>query len=393
MAGSVAFRHNADSDLPVTGMPAWRSNGGPSRGHPARAWPNSFDAPLETSLRLVRLHVVGVMAQFAGADHEVPGTLGASVQLLKGEQIVFRKELANTRHYGDASDLSPLSRVLADGSSVKTLGRVMLDEEKWRVDLLTLDLTPGVEADRFKFKSLSSPASFSIFDVFVEVAAIHACPFHSAGGGVPLARIGSIVRLGDRGEFAKAFSQLQSSVIETVDLDDAGGQVLTFLAVLTAAMLEMEGSRDLLREQLEAARSLDKASTPDEILEVARRQAERIAAPLFRDTSNPAGQLMDQAMRFVDREYRQPLSDATVARELGLSTSHFRFLFRQATGQPFHQYLIAVRLEKAKEMLTSRHASVGTVAEAVGFGALSHFSRAFTQRFHASPSQIRRGVS
>lgn len=340
-----------------------------------------------------RLHIVGVMAQFAGIDHEVPGTLGATVQLLSGDTIVFRRELANARHYGDASDLSFRNRKLEDGSRTRTLGVVGMDETTWRVDVLTLNLDEGTEADRFKFMSLSSPASFSIFDVFAETAAIHGCPFHSAGGGVPLARIPSIVRLGDRGQFARALEQLRTSVVATEELDDARGQVLTFLAVLTASMLELDGGRDLLREQLTAARALEAATSSESILEVAQNHAERIASQLFRDGTNPSERLMERAIRLVDRNYRQPISDESVARDLGLSTSHFRFLFRQASGQPFHQYLIAVRLEKAKEMLLSGRISVSEVAHSVGFGALSHFSRAFTQRFEVSPSQIRRGAT
>jgi AraC-like DNA-binding protein len=333
------------------------------------------------------------MAQFAGTSHEVPGTLGATVQLLREGAIVFRQELANSRHYGDAGDLSPVTRTLGDGSTIRTLGRVVLDESMWRVDMLSLNLGQGVEADRFKFKSLSSPASFAIFDVFAEVAPGHACPFHSAGGGVALAKLASIVRLGDRGEFTKAFEQLRKSVMSTEELDDARGQVLTFLAVLTGAMLEMSGGRSLLREQLIAARALEEANSPDDIFDVAQRHAEDIAGQMFRDGSNPSERLIERALRLVDREYRRPLSDATVADDLGLSTSHFRFLFRQATGQPFHKYVLAVRLEKAKELLLSQETSVGAVADAVGFGGISHFSRAFTQRFQVSPSQIRRGVS
>ena len=100
---------------------------------------------------------------------------------------------------------------------------------------------------------------------------------------------------------------------------------------------------------------------------------------------------MDKALAYVERNYARSLTDAAVARHLGLSTSHFRYLFRQATGQPFHKYVIAARLEKAHQLLMEMEpASVGTIAKAVGFAGLSHFSRAFTQRFNASPANVRR---
>lgn len=97
-------------------------------------------------------------------------------------------------------------------------------------------------------------------------------------------------------------------------------------------------------------------------------------------------------MAIVERHYAKDLTDAMVAAQLGLSTSHFRFLFRQATGHPFHKYVVALRLEKAKQMLIEQEIPVSQIATAVGFTGLSHFSRAFTQRFSASPSHIRRAA-
>jgi len=318
--------------------------------------------------------------------------LGAAVQLLSRGEIVYRLELVNGRHYSDAEDGEPIQRVLGDGSSLQTVGSVRLEEEDWRVDVLTIDLPTDLEADSFRFKSLSSPASFIVFDVILEAEEPHGCPFHSSGGGVPLARMGAIVRLGDRVEFAKAMAQLELGILSTSDLDEARGQVLTFQAVVAAAMLEMGGARELVREQLALARELDQVGTTEEIAQIARRRIAVIAEPLFHEASSHSDQLVDRALAWVERNYAKPISDATVARYLGLSTSHFRFLFKQATGQPFHKYLIAVRLEKARQMLLDPRSSVSSVAKAVGFSALSHFSRAFTSRFSVSPTQIRRGT-
>ena len=390
-AAGPAFS-SEQADLPLSGQAAWRSNGGPTRGHPARSFPNTLESELPLRSGLQRLQLVGVLAQFAGPGHEVPGTLGASVQLLDGNEVVYRTELVNGRHYSDASSLEPIHRVLNDGTSIETVGVARMDESDWRVDVLTLVLPAGLEADSFKFKSLSSPASFTLFDVLLEADAPHGCPFHSGGGGIPLSRIGAIVRLGDRVQFGKAVAQLEDSVNGTADLDEARGQVLTFLAVVSAAVLETGGGRELLRVQLESARELDRAESSGEIIEIAHRRIETIAEPLYRQSSSHSDQLVDRALGLVERYYAKPLTDAGVAQQLGLSTSHFRFLFKQATGQPFHKYLIAVRLEKARNMLQDPRATVGSVAKAVGFAALSHFSRAFASRFSVSPTQIKRGL-
>ena len=387
-----AFQAPVDFEMPVSGELAWRSNGGPSRHHPARSWPNSFEANLPKAGSLARLHILGVLAQFAGSSYEVPGTLGASIQLLNGDSIVFRKELVNGRHYGDAEDLQPVERSLGSEGQIRTAGTASMDEGLWRVDLLTLDLERPLMAQSLKWKSLSSPASFAIFDIFVESTGGHPCPFHSQGGGVPLNRIAPIVRLGDRVEFSRAMDQLEVAVLATEDLDDARGEALTFLAAVTAAMLESGGSRNLVREQLLAARQLESLSTPAEIFAATRDRVQALATSLFRQSSSPTEDVVDRALALIERNYSKDLTDCGVARELGLSASHFRFIFRQATGQPFHKYLVALRLEHAREILMSEQRSIGEVADAVGFGALSHFSRSFTQRFGVSPTRIKKVI-
>ena len=161
--------------------------------------------------------------------------------------------------------------------------------------------------------------------------------------------------------------------------------------MVTAAMLESGGDRSLHRATLDAARELDGLrETRAEVAEAVRRRAEAVASARFGEPIGPSAHLVDRALTLVDRNFAKDLTDASVAQQLGLSTSHFRFLFKQATGQPFHKYLVSLRLEKARRMLVEQGLPVSAVAKAVGFSALSHFSRAFAQRFSVSPTSLRR---
>ena len=369
---------------------AWVGNGGPSRGHPARAMPFSFEASLPEEATLRRLHLVGVLARFAGHEHEAAGALGAILTLEQGGLVTMRLELVNGRHYGDASCLDVPEGLNGDGTERRAVGAVDIDGERLRVDRLTIDVPNEVRADRLRFRVMSGPSSFVVFDVLAETAPPEGCPFAGRGGGISLAEVGPIVRIGDRVRFDRALDQLASSLAAAADLDDARGQALTFLTMVTAAMLESGGDRSLHRETLDAARELDTLRDATEVAAAVRRRAEAAAAPRFID-AGPSAHLVDRALTLVDRNFAKDLTDAAMAQQLGLSTSHFRFLFKQATGQPFHKYLVSLRLEKARRMLVEQGLPVGTVAKAVGFSALSHFSRAFAQRFSVSPTSLRRG--
>ena len=373
------------------GALGWTGNGGPTRGHPARAMPFSFEVPLPTDEVLRRLHIVGVLARFAGPDHEPPGALGALLTLESAGAPTLRVELVNGRHYGDASVAESVCVLNGDGTERTTVGSVEIEGEILRVDRLTIDVPADLRADLARFRVLSGPSSFVIFDVTAETAPPQGCPFAGRGGGIALAEVGPIVRMGDRVRFDRALDQLADSLYAADDLDEARGQALTFLTMVTAAMLESGGDRSLHRETLEAARELDGLGDAASVAEAVRRRAEAAAAPRFGETVGPSAHLVDRALTLVDRNFAKDLTDAAVAQQLGLSTSHFRYLFKQATGQPFHKYLVSLRLEKARRMLVEQGLPVSTVAKAVGFSALSHFSRAFAQRFSVSPTSLRRG--
>jgi AraC-like DNA-binding protein len=377
----------------TSGEAGWQSNGGPHRGHPARSLPFSLDVDLGSVAGTIsRLHLIGIFALHAEKADEAPGTLGASVQLVGDRDPAFRQDLLNGRHYSDPFDQSPIDRVNGDGTSVRTLAHVETRSGLARVDLLSIDVPGEVAARTLRFKDLGSPASFVIFDIYAEVIPPLGCPFHSKGGGIALSEVPALVRVGDRVRFGRALDQLERSILAASDLDEARGQALTFLALVTSAMLEMGGSRHLHRLQLEAAREFDRISDMGELAAIARTRVEDVTASVFKPVQSPSSYLVDRALALVDRNYARDLSDASVANQLGLSTSHFRFLFREATGQPFHKYLVAVRLERARELLIQQDIPVSEVARAVGFGGLSHFSRAFAQRFSVSPTHLRRGL-
>lgn len=385
------FEADERKDLPFSMAPAWRSNGGGNRGHLARTLPFSLEIAYSGSSPVVALHLIGIFAMYANRGVESAGTLGATIQFEGPRGMELRQELLNGQHYGDAEDDSPVERMVGDGTSLLTLGRCDVEGKSYRVDQLTIDVPPDTGFSTVRFKDLGSPASFVLFDAIWEVEEAQGCPFSARGGGIPLSEIAPIVRVGDRVRFTKALAQLERSVLATEDLDEARGEALTFLALVTAAMLEMGGSRELHREQLEAARELESQETHEEIAVTAKRRAEEVTAPLFREDLGPSTHLVERALALVERNFARNLTDAVVAAQLGLSTSHFRFLFRQATGQPFHKYLVALRLEKARMLLIEQQVPVSNVARLVGFSGLSHFSRAFTQRFGVNPTSLRRG--
>ncbi len=95
-------------------------------------------------------------------------------------------------------------------------------------------------------------------------------------------------------------------------------------------------------------------------------------------------------IKYVENHYMEPLSTCDIAKEAGLSESHFMKFFKNTMGVPFIDYLNDYRLTMASRLLLSSDDSVLAVAEECGYENLSYFNRLFKRRFHMTPRQYRK---
>lgn len=82
------------------------------------------------------------------------------------------------------------------------------------------------------------------------------------------------------------------------------------------------------------------------------------------------------------------LSD--MAEAAGLSPMYFAAQFKKSTGLRPHEYLVAQRIEHAKNLLRENKASLYDVALNVGFRTQAHFSTVFKKYEHTTPARWRK---
>jgi len=90
------------------------------------------------------------------------------------------------------------------------------------------------------------------------------------------------------------------------------------------------------------------------------------------------------------KNYSSPIDLTQTGNVAMLNRQHFLRLFKQAFQITPHQYLTEVRINKAKELLTTTGKPVSGICQEVGFESLSSFSVLFKKRFGVSPVQLRR---
>lgn len=81
-----------------------------------------------------------------------------------------------------------------------------------------------------------------------------------------------------------------------------------------------------------------------------------------------------------------------LARDAGLSPSHFAREFRRSTGLPPHRWLVRHRMERAVALLGRPGLSVARIAFETGFCHAGHLARHFRREFGCSPAAFREHV-
>jgi AraC-like DNA-binding protein len=87
--------------------------------------------------------------------------------------------------------------------------------------------------------------------------------------------------------------------------------------------------------------------------------------------------------------FAERLTLAAIAREACLAPHHFHRLFRGAFGRTPHDYLIGLRIARARTLLAATETPITEICFAVGFESLGSFSALFRREVGASPTSFR----
>jgi AraC family transcriptional regulator len=102
-----------------------------------------------------------------------------------------------------------------------------------------------------------------------------------------------------------------------------------------------------------------------------------------------SGKRLANVLAFVDENFAGDPSLAELAEVAGMSTFHFAREFKRATGTTPHQYLMKLRIDRAKELLMKSELPLVDVGFQSGFSHQSHFSRLFRKLTGTTPQTYR----
>jgi AraC family transcriptional regulator len=99
---------------------------------------------------------------------------------------------------------------------------------------------------------------------------------------------------------------------------------------------------------------------------------------------------MNEVTRILDSRFDQPLRFEAIARQVGIHPVYLSRAFQRYTGRSMQQYVRALRLRRARQLLAARGSTITDVAADCGFADSSHLCRTFSDLLDVTPKVYRR---
>lgn len=96
------------------------------------------------------------------------------------------------------------------------------------------------------------------------------------------------------------------------------------------------------------------------------------------------------ACQFIENNFHLPtLTPAQIAQQCYISVPHLNRLFRKQFDQSIMEYVRQTRMNHGEKLLRGTNFPINEIARISGYRHLSHFSQAFSLRYHSSPQAFR----
>jgi AraC-like DNA-binding protein len=92
---------------------------------------------------------------------------------------------------------------------------------------------------------------------------------------------------------------------------------------------------------------------------------------------------------YIQENFQADLTRESIARHFGLAANHVSRLFRREGQTRFHDYLNAVRMNRAKFMLRNYKMTLKEVAADCGYSDVAYFCRIFKKSNNGTPTEYR----
>ncbi len=157
------------------------------------------------------------------------------------------------------------------------------------------------------------------------------------------------------------------------------------IAIMTLNMISKEKEDDCLKYWIQ------KPLHPEKFIDTLKLISENLISPKKQnDTfSDSTKEKINWVLAYIKDNLNHDLKMEVMAKKTHFSVSHFSRAFKEIAGCPYSQYVIQMRLERAKTLLTQTDWKIQAIAAEVGMEKTNTFGKFFRERVGMSPGMYR----
>lgn len=115
-----------------------------------------------------------------------------------------------------------------------------------------------------------------------------------------------------------------------------------------------------------------------------------LATTYFQHQGGKVSQAVEKVQSYMRERLHEEFSREAAAEYVYLNPAYLSRLFRKETGKSLTDYLVELRIVRAREELASGNNRVSDIAQAVGYSNFSHFSQLFKRMTGLTPQEYRK---
>jgi two-component system response regulator YesN len=150
---------------------------------------------------------------------------------------------------------------------------------------------------------------------------------------------------------------------------------------------ELEYDPQILTERIS---NLHECGSIDEVYDWMQAETNRFLNNFYKWQEKYSENAISKAARYMEENYSEPLPLQQVASQVHLNATYFSHLFKKETGRSFVDYLIELRMEKAKQLLSNTDMKITEVSGLIGYDLPNYFAKLFKQSTGLSPKDYRK---
>jgi two-component system response regulator YesN len=101
------------------------------------------------------------------------------------------------------------------------------------------------------------------------------------------------------------------------------------------------------------------------------------------------GRIIFDVEKYIIQNYDKNLSINQIAEHVYLTPTYLCHLYKKTTGRTLNQFILDVKMNKSKRLLTDTTLKISEIAEKIGYTNQNYFTRTFTKYFGLNPTTFR----